>query len=103
MSIIIILAIVLIALSFVANAANEIYSSVKTRKDNEKRNNKDLLKLLVPFIHNTAGDFLVTKYWYKTDNRSSEVVSANNAADAFKKQSDDKRNLEYYISSVIKL
>lgn len=48
-----------------------------------------------------GGMYLVTKSWYD-GHKSSEMVKAKDAAEAFAKSSDNRRNLDYYIESVYK-
>lgn len=103
MEIIVFIAILLMAIAFLADAANNIYSSVKSRKSSENRVKNGLKNVSLSFTRNKSGDYLVTKYWYKTDHRSTEIVSASDPADAFEEQSDGRRNLDYYIESLVKL
>lgn len=50
-------------------------------------------------MENQAGHYLVTKVWYSDGHRSSNIVYAKDAKSAYDKESDARRNLDYFIES----
>lgn len=53
-------------------------------------------------VKNQAGYYLVTKVWYSDGHKSSNIVYAKDAMAAYEMESDDRRNLDYFIESCAK-
>lgn len=99
-TIIVTIVLVVLAISLLVNAAANICEVVDMRQARKNTSIPDY-KVLWDKLQITGGMYLVTKSWYD-GHKSSEMVKAKDAAEAFAKSSDDRRNLDYYIESVCK-
>ena len=100
MNVIITIVLVVLAVSLLVNAAANICEVVDMRQARKNTSIPDY-KVLWDKLQITGGMYLVTKSWYD-GHKSSEMVKAKDAAEAFAKSSDDRRNLDYFIESVYK-
>lgn len=95
----------LIAVSFIADSVTNIYNAYDTRKVRKQCIQTDFSKQyqkIIERMKSTKGTYLVTKVWYEDGHKLTEMLEADSPLDAFNKSSDDKRNLEYYIETVVK-
>lgn len=96
-------AFLLVAISVACYVACFIVNAIGFRKTNAETYKAMFDKLNNGFKIDKGGEYLVTKEWYVDGHKSSEIVEASDAAAAYQKQSDDHRNLDYYIKSVEKV
>lgn len=99
-TIIVTIVLVVLVVSLLVNAVANICGVVDMRRVRKNTSIPDY-KVLWDKRQITGGMYLVTKSWYD-GHKSSEMVKAKDAAEAFAKSSDDRRNLDYYIESVYK-
>ena len=99
-AIIVTIVLVVLVVSLLVNAVANICGVVDMRRVRKNTSIPDY-KVLWDKQQITGGMYLVTKSWYD-GHKSSEMVKAKDAAEAFAKSSDDRRNLDYYIESVYK-
>lgn len=99
-AIIVTMVLAVLAVSLLVNAAANICEVVDMRQARKNTSIPDY-KVLWDKLQITGGMYLVTKSWYD-GHKSSEMVKAKDAAEAFAKSSDNRRNLDYYIESVYK-
>lgn len=104
LSVIICVAVVITALSLAAYMISCIVSSIKLNKQQSASEGyfAKMQKMLYR-LDEPGGQFLVTKVWYSDGHKSSNIVSAASPEEAYKAESDDRRNLDYYIESISKL
>ena len=99
-AIIVTIVLAVLVVSLLVNAAANICEVVDMRQARKNTSIPDY-KVLWDKLQITGGMYLVTKSWYD-GHKSSEMVKAKDAAEAFAKSSDDRRNLDYFIESVYK-
>lgn len=99
-AIIVTIVLAVLAVSLLVNAAANICEVVDMKQARKNTSIPDY-KVLWDKLQITGGMYLVTKSWYD-GHKSSEMVKAKDAVEAFAESSDDRRNLDYYIESVYK-
>lgn len=104
LSVIICVAVVITALSLAAYMVNCIITNIKfNKRQAASDDNLARMQKVLYHINEPGGQFLVTKVWYSDGHKSSNIVTAISSEEAYKAESDDRRNLDYYIESVQKL
>lgn len=104
MTVLISLAVIVAALSITAYVVNNILISLRYNRS-AKTNKKYLeeMRALIAPNEEAIKHYLVTKVYYNGGRITTDVVSAKSSMEAFTAQSDEFRNIHYYIKSVEKM